>query len=93
VSVSADGAIIQWDAQSGQQLHALPPHTLGLISLSVSEAGDRAVYNTIEGLTKLWDLMDGAVLGTHESFARDSASAQQTEPGMSAHHSRRSITP
>ena len=85
VSISADGAIIQWDSNSGQQLHALPPHTLGLISLSVSEAGDRAVYNTIEGLTQLWDLTDGSVLGSHESFARDPGATQQTEPGACIH--------
>ncbi|KAF8484197.1 WD repeat-containing protein 61 [Gautieria morchelliformis] len=80
VSISADGAIIQWDANSGQQINALPPHTLGLVSLSVSEAGDRAVYNTIEGLTQLWDLTNGSVLGSHESFARDPAATHQTEP-------------
>lgn len=82
MSISADGAIIQWDANSGQQLHGLPPHTLGLVSLSVSEAGDRAVYNTLEGLTQLWDLIDGSVLGRHESFARDPGATQQIEPGV-----------
>lgn len=83
MSISADGTIAQWDAQTGSQLHALPPHTLGLVSLSVSEAGDRAVYNTIEGLTQLLDLTSGYVLGSHESFARDTAAAgQRTEPGV-----------
>ncbi|KAF8589632.1 WD repeat-containing protein 61 [Ramaria rubella] len=77
VSISADGTIILWDAQSGRQLLALPPHTLGLVSLSVSEAGDRAIYNTIEGLTRLWDLTNGSVLGAHESFARDSTAGTQ----------------
>jgi len=84
VSISADGTIIQWDAQSGEQLHVGPPHTLGLVSLSVSEAGDRAVYNTIEGLTRLWDLVDGALLSAHESFAKRSTSGPQSEPGVCA---------
>ena len=82
VSISADGAIIQWDAQSGQQLHAPSPHTLGLVSLSVSEAGDRAIYNSIEGLTRLWDLVDGALLSAHESFAKHSTSTPPSEPGV-----------
>ena len=82
VSISADGAIVQWDAQSGQQLHAPSPHTLGLVSLSVSEAGDRAIYNSIEGLTRLWDLVDGALLSAHESFAKHSTSTPPSEPGV-----------
>ncbi|KAF8520736.1 WD repeat-containing protein 61 [Hysterangium stoloniferum] len=80
VSISADGSIVQWDSQSGQQINSLPPHTLGLISLSVSQAGDKALFNSIEGLTRLWDLTGGAVLGTHESFVRASGAAEQSEP-------------
>lgn len=81
VTASADGTIRQWDAQSGEQLHARPPYPLGIISLSVSAAGDRAVYNSLEGLTQLMDLTDGSLLASHESYARDPAATQQSEPG------------
>ncbi|KAJ7930110.1 WD repeat-containing protein 61 [Mycena leptocephala] len=63
VSVSADGAIKQWASSSGQRhppnAEFPPPHTLGLVSLSVSPDGTRALYNSIEGLTCLWDCRAG----------------------------------
>ncbi|KAJ7068618.1 WD repeat-containing protein 61 [Mycena amicta] len=73
VSVSADGSIKQFTAASGQSSAASmpPPHTLGLVSLSVTRDGTRAVCNSIEGLTSLVDLGSGAVVGKHESFARE----------------------
>ncbi|GJJ15851.1 hypothetical protein Clacol_010129 [Clathrus columnatus] len=77
ISISADGSIVQWDSSTGQKLSALPPHTLGLVSLSVSEAGDHALFNTIEGLTKLWNLSDGSIVGSHESFAKTSGKSRQ----------------
>ena len=81
MTASADGTIRQWNAQSGEQLHARPPYPLGIISLSVSAAGDRALYNSLEGLTQLMDLTDGSLLASHESYARDPAATQQSEPG------------
>lgn len=79
MSASADGGVVQWDCQTGQQVNSLPPHTLGVVSLSVSKNGELALLNTIEGLTRLWHLTENKVIGTHESFARDSGN--QTEPG------------
>lgn len=61
-------------------MNALPPHTLGLVSLSVSESGDRALFNTLEGATRLWDLVEGKVVGQHESFVKAAGKARQ-EPG------------
>ncbi|KIJ57269.1 hypothetical protein M422DRAFT_57612 [Sphaerobolus stellatus SS14] len=72
VSASADGSVVQWDSQTGQQISSLPPHTLGVVSLSISQAGDLALSNTIEGLTRLWSLTENKVVGTHESFSRES---------------------
>ena len=70
ISVSADGLIKQWDSTSGQVSRTMPPHTLGLISLSISPTGEKVLFNSIEGLTRLWDLQSGDVVGTHESYAR-----------------------
>lgn len=54
---------------------------LGIPSLSVSPLGTHALYNTLEGLTCLWDLESGEVVGKHESYTR---TAEQPEPGMFA---------
>ena len=79
LSISADGSIKQWDSNSGQVSRSRPPHTLGLVSLSVDPTGKLALYNTLEGLTCLWDLEDGEVKGSFESYAR-TAGAESTEP-------------
>ncbi|THH14185.1 hypothetical protein EW146_g6122 [Bondarzewia mesenterica] len=81
ISVSADGSIKHWDSTSGQILRSLPPHTLGIVSLSVSPNGKHALYNTIDGLTCLWDLENGEIVGKHESYARTGSEA--TEPSWS----------
>ncbi|TCD60150.1 hypothetical protein EIP91_010633 [Steccherinum ochraceum] len=70
VSISADGAIKQFNSTSGQPSHYLPPHTLGLVSLDVDPDGRLALYNSLEGLTSLWDLSNGDVVGKYESYAR-----------------------
>ena len=79
LSISADGTIKQWDSISGQVSRSRPPHTLGLVSLSVDPTGKQALYNTLEGLTCLWDLEDGEVKGSFESYAR-TAGGESTEP-------------
>ncbi|KAI0076931.1 WD repeat-containing protein 61 [Panus rudis PR-1116 ss-1] len=70
VSISADGTLKHWNSTSGQVSHALPPHTLGLVSLDTDPAGKQALYNTLEGLTCLLDLDSGSVIGRYESYAR-----------------------
>lgn len=70
ISISADGSIRQWDSTSGQVSRSLPAHPLGLISLSVSPNGEKALFNSIEGLTSLWDLHSGEIVGKHESYTR-----------------------
>ena len=75
ISTSADGSIRQWASATGQPYppNAPPPkpHTLGLTSLSVSRDGRKALYNSIEGTTRLWDVGgSGEVEGTFESFAK-----------------------
>ena len=84
ISVSADGSIKQWDVSSGQVLTAQPPHTLGLVSLSVSPSGQHALYNSIEGLTSLWDLQSGEIVGQHASYVR--RGPESNEPGTRLHH-------
>jgi WD repeat-containing protein 61 len=72
ISISADGSIKQWLAASGQPHPpnaAFPtPHTLAQVSLSVSLDGKKALYNSIEGHTSLWNLENGEV-ATFESYA------------------------
>lgn len=80
VSISADGSIKRWDSTSGQPAHALPAHALGLVSLSISPDGRFALYNSLEGLTSLWDLENGDIVGKHESYVRKEGSG---EPGAS----------
>lgn len=71
---------MQWDATKEPFiLHTQPPHTLGLVSLSVSESGQLALYNTIEGITCLWDTASGHAVHKHESFQR--TGSDTTEPG------------
>lgn len=81
VSISADGTIKQYNSTSGQPSHSLPPHTLGLVSLDVDPTGRLALYNTLEGLTSLWNLESGEVVGRYESYAR--GASDPVEPGMS----------
>lgn len=72
MSISADGSASQWSSATGQRhppnATPLAPHTLALVSLSVSPDGKRALYNSLEGQTWLWDLESGDVIGTHESY-------------------------
>jgi len=70
VSISADGSIKQWDSTSGQASRILPPHTLGFVSLSTSPSGEQVLFNSLEGLTSLWDLVSGEIVGRFESFVR-----------------------
>lgn len=83
ISVSADGSVKQWSAIAGQphppNASFPKPHTLAQVSLSVSPDAKRAIYNSIEGLTTLWNLENGEVIGTFESFARSSADTEPCE--------------
>ena len=81
ISISADGGVKLWDSTSGQTVHERPPHTLGITSLSVSPSGKQALYNSVEGLTALWDLESGEVAGTKESYVR--SSRNPSDPGSS----------
>ncbi|EMD40304.1 hypothetical protein CERSUDRAFT_110911 [Gelatoporia subvermispora B] len=81
VSISADGAIKHWDSTSGQVSRTLPAHSHALVSLDVDAAGTRALYNSLEGLTCLWDLQSGEIVGRHESYVR--AGAGSSEPAWS----------
>ncbi|TFK33187.1 WD repeat-containing protein 61 [Crucibulum laeve] len=80
ISISADGSIKQWASASGQPYPAnatFPePHTLAQVSLSVSPDGKKALYNSIEGLTSLWDLGTGDVVGKCESYVRKGEGAE-----------------
>jgi len=84
-SISADGQIVQWDASSAQPIKSQPPHTLGLVSLSVSESGNLALYNTIEGVTCLWDTQHGGEVIKHESFLRTAGEGAEPAWSISIH--------
>ncbi|KZT06556.1 WD repeat-containing protein 61 [Laetiporus sulphureus 93-53] len=81
LSISADGTIKQWDSNSGQVSRAQPAHTHGLVSLDVDPSGKRALYNSLEGMTCLWNLESGEIDGKFESYVR--SGAEQTEPSWS----------
>lgn len=80
ISISADGSVKQWSSAVGQphppNASFPKPHTLAQVSLSVSRDGKRALYNSIEGLTSLWNLEDGEIAGPFESYARTNAEAE-----------------
>ncbi|KAF8165934.1 WD repeat-containing protein 61 [Crassisporium funariophilum] len=84
ISISADGSVKQWSAAAGQphppNASFPAPHTLAQVSLSVSPDGKRALYNSIEGLTGLWNLENGEVIGTYESYVRK---GEDSEPSWS----------
>ena len=69
-SISADGVIKRWNSTSGQVMHSAAPHTLGLVSLSVSPDGGHALYNSVDGTTFLSDLESGEIVAKHESYTR-----------------------
>lgn len=48
----------------------MPPHTLAIVSVDADASGKYALYNTLEGLTCLWDLESGDIVGKHESYVR-----------------------
>ena len=81
ISVSADGTIKKWHPTSAQVSLSRPAHPLAIVSIDVSADGRRALYNTLEGLTCLWDLENGEVIGKHESYVRESK--ETIEPGES----------
>ncbi|TFY53018.1 hypothetical protein EVJ58_g9685 [Rhodofomes roseus] len=81
LTASADGTIKQWDAASGQVSRAQPAHTHGLVSLDVDAAGKHALYNSLEGLTCLWNLENGEVEGRFESYVR--SGEEHIEPSWS----------
>ncbi|KZT70233.1 WD40 repeat-like protein [Daedalea quercina L-15889] len=81
LTASADGTIKQWDPVSGQVSRAQPAHTHGLVSLDVDSAGKKALYNSLEGLTALWNLESGDIEGKFESYVR--SGDEQVEPSWS----------
>lgn len=70
----------QWSSAVGQphppNASFPKPHTLAQVSLSISRDGSRALYNSIEGLTSLWNLENGEITGPFESYVRTNAEAE-----------------
>jgi len=79
----------QWSAAVGQPHPpnaAFPtPHSLAQVSLSVSPDGTKALYNSLEGLTTLWNLDNGEIIGTFESFVRTKADSEPGKESASSH--------
>ncbi|KAF8641284.1 hypothetical protein AX16_010063 [Volvariella volvacea WC 439] len=84
ISISADGSIKQFASTTGQPYPpnaTFPtPHSLGLTCLSVTPDGNKALFNSLEGLTQLWDLSSGSIVGKYESYTR---SGGEKEPAWS----------
>ncbi|KAI0337983.1 WD repeat-containing protein 61 [Trametopsis cervina] len=85
LSASADGTVKQWNPTSGQISRSQPPHTLGIVSLSTDASGKKALYNTLEGLTCLWDLESGDVTGRWESYNRTKEGGVEPAWSVSLH--------
>lgn len=81
LTASADGSIKQWDSVSGQVSRTQHPHTHGIVSLDADSSGKYALYNSLEGLTCLWNLETGETEGKYESYVRSAAEA--SEPAWS----------
>ena len=79
ISISADGTVKKWNPTSAQVSLSQPAHPLAVVSVDIDPQGRRALYNTLEGLTCLWDLETGDVVGKHESYVREPK--ETTEPG------------
>jgi hypothetical protein len=54
------------------------------VSLSVSPSEQQALYNSIEGLTSLWDLQSGEIVGQYASYVRSGPASG--EPGNLPDH-------
>jgi len=85
LSASADGTVKQWNPTSGQISHSQLPHTLGIVSVSADSTGKKALYNTLEGLTSLWDLEGGEVKGRWESYNRTKDEGAEPAWSVSLH--------
>ncbi|KAK2459951.1 hypothetical protein APHAL10511_008036 [Amanita phalloides] len=82
-SISADGSIKHWGPTAqpiSPNASFPPPHTLGLVSLSASRDGQHVLYNSIEGLTSLWDVTQNKIVGKFESYVRKT---ENPEPSWS----------
>ncbi|KAI0690252.1 WD repeat-containing protein 61 [Cytidiella melzeri] len=87
-SASADGTVKQWTPTSGQISRSQPPHTLGIVSMSSADAkGGKVLWNTLEGLTCLWDLEDGEIKGRWESYVRGKEDNEEPAWSVSLHPS------
>ena len=51
-------------------MKTIPPHPLALTSLSADSTGSRALISSIEGTVMLWDLSEGRVTASKETFAQ-----------------------
>ncbi|CCM00295.1 uncharacterized protein FIBRA_02325 [Fibroporia radiculosa] len=58
-----------------------PAHTYGLVSLDVEPSGKRVLYNSLEGLTCLWNIDSGSLEGKFESYVR--SGSESSEPSWS----------
>ena len=47
--------------------------------MSTDSKGEKVLWNTLEGLTCMWDLVDGDVKGRWESYVR--SGEEGSEPG------------
>jgi len=70
ISVSSDGTAVQWNGSTGDLMKTISPHPLALTSLSVDSTGSRALISSIEGTVMLWDLNEGRVTASKETFAQ-----------------------
>lgn len=89
VSISADGSIYQWSCATGHH-HSpkvtLEPHTLALVSLSVAPDGKRALYNSLEGHTRLLDLESSETIASYESYLETKEDAEPCKFASSGIH-------
>ncbi|NMO14844.1 SIR2 family protein [Pyxidicoccus fallax] len=61
-SGAEDGTVRLWDAATGQLLHALEGHSLGVRALAYASDGARLASGAEDGTVRLWDAATGQLL-------------------------------
>ncbi|KZT38113.1 WD40 repeat-like protein [Sistotremastrum suecicum HHB10207 ss-3] len=64
---TATGHLTQFDSTTGAKLRGLNQHTLAIVSLSTNRVGSRCLFNSLEGVTGIWEVPEGG--GPNESEA------------------------
>jgi WD repeat-containing protein 61 len=74
LSASADGVLAISASSSGERIYSLPPHPVGITSVTTSVDGGLALYNTLDGTVGLVNIDSGT---NRLSLARNTRSQSE----------------